>query len=85
MNRFCVGKVLPKLPLPSARNLDPTRTAFSEFFVRKIAIDVSVTSSCVQKMTQITETKKKPNPISFRLLRKRTFKKCCLQWRMRCL
>ena len=43
---------------PVLQNLDPTKTAFSEFFFPKNAIDVSVTSPCVQKMTQITETKK---------------------------
>ena len=48
---------MSKLNPPSARNLDPTKTAFSEFFFPKYAIDVSVTFSCLQKMTQITETK----------------------------
>ena len=55
---FALEKVLSKLPPPSARNPDPTKTAVSEFFFSKNAIDVSVTSSCVQKMIQITETKK---------------------------
>ena len=55
---FALEKVLSKLPPPSARSPDPTKTAFSEFFFLKNAIDVSVTSSCVQKMTQITESKK---------------------------
>ena len=55
MNRLCVGEVLSKFPPPNARNLDPTKTAFSEFFFPKNAIDVSVTPPCVQKTTQITE------------------------------
>ena len=54
---FVLEKVLSKLPPPRTRNPDPTKTAFSEFFFLKNAIDVSVTSSCVQKMTQITESK----------------------------
>ena len=44
MNRFCVEKSLVQASSPSARNLDPTRTAFSEFFFPKNAIDISVTS-----------------------------------------
>ena len=56
---LCVGKNFVKFPPPSARNPDPTKTAFSEFLFPKNAIDVLVTSSCVQKMTQITETKKR--------------------------
>ena len=54
---FALEKVLSKLRLPSARNPDPTKTAFSDVFFHKIAIDVSVTSCCVQMMTQITESK----------------------------
>ena len=88
---FALEKFLPKLPPPSARNPDPTKTAFSEFFFLKNAIDVSVTSSCVQKMTQITESKKptsrtfwKRFSISIKLLHKLSFKKWCLQWRMKC-
>ena len=50
-------KILSMLPPPSARNLDPTKTAFSKFYFPKNEIDVSVTSSCVQKMTKITGTK----------------------------
>ena len=45
---LCRKKILSMLPPLSARNLDPTKTAFSEFFFPKKAIDVSVTSSCVQ-------------------------------------
>ena len=56
-NDFALEKVLSKLPPPSAGNLDPTKTAFSEIFFPKNAIDVSVTSSCVQKTTQITASK----------------------------
>ena len=58
MNGLCLGKVLSKLPPPSARNLDPTKTAFSEFFFPKNAIAVTVTSFCVQKVTEITESTK---------------------------
>ena len=54
---FALEKVSSRLPPPSARNLDLTKTAFSEFFFPKNAIDVSATFSCFQKMTQITETK----------------------------
>ena len=55
---FALQKVLSKLPPPGARNLGPIKTAFSEFFFPKNAIDVSVTSSSVQKITQITESRK---------------------------
>ena len=58
MNRLCVGKSLVQASSTEARNLDPTKTAFTEFFFPKTATDVSVASSCVQKMTQITETTK---------------------------
>ena len=54
---FALENVLSKLPPPSARNLDSTKTAFSEFFFPKNAINVSVTSSSVQKTAQITESK----------------------------
>ena len=54
---FVMEKIFSMLPPMSARNLDPTKTAFSKFNFPKILIDDSVTSSCVQKMTQITETK----------------------------
>ena len=50
-------EVLSKLLSPSSRNLDPSKTAFSKFYFPTNEIDVSVTSSYVQKMTQITETK----------------------------
>ena len=52
---FALEKLLSKLPPPSATNPDLTKTALSEFFFPKNAIDFSVTSSCVQKMTQMTE------------------------------
>ena len=42
---FALEKVLSELSPPSARNPDPTKTAFSEFFFPKNAVDVSVTSS----------------------------------------
>ena len=54
---FALKKVSSMLPPPSARNLDPSKTAFSKFYFPKNEIDVSVTTSNVQKMTQITETK----------------------------
>ena len=59
MNRFCIRESLVQVSSPNARNLDPTKTAFSEFSFPKNAFDVSVTSSFVQKRTQITETKKR--------------------------
>ena len=49
---------MSKLHPPSARNLGRTKTAFSEFFFPKNAINVSVTSSCAQKMTQFNESNK---------------------------
>ena len=88
---FALEEVLSKLLPPSASNPDPTKTAFSEFFFLKNAIDVSVTSSCVQMMTQITESKKptsrtfwKRFSISIKLLHKLSCKKWCLHWRMKC-
>ena len=82
---FALEKFLSKLPPPSARNLDPTKTAFSEFFFPKNTIDVLVTSSCVQKMTHITEIKKRTSrtfwkavfsvaPLSIKLLQKLNLK-----------
>ena len=46
---------------PSVRNLYPTKTVFSEFFFPKNKNDVLVTSSCLQELTQITETKNRTN------------------------
>ena len=52
-----VEKILFMLPPPTAINLDPSsKIAFSKFYSPKNEIDVSLTSSYVQKMTQITET-----------------------------
>ena len=88
---FALEKVLSKFPPRSAKNLNPTKTAFSKFFFPKNAIDASVTSSGVQKTTQFTESKKsttrmfwKRFSISSKLLHKLNLKKWCLQWRMKC-
>ena len=54
---FALEKILSMLPPLSAGNLDPSKTACSKFCFWKNEIDISVTSSCFQKMAQITETK----------------------------
>ena len=88
-----VEKFLSMLPPLTARNQDPSyKIAFSKFYSPKNEIDVSFTSSNVQKMTQITETKNTNKEkscffvvkISITLLRKVNFKKWCLQGRIMC-
>ena len=58
MNRLCVGKSLVQASSTECQKPRSNKTAFSEFFFLKNAIDVAVTSSCVQMMTRITESKK---------------------------
>ena len=57
LNRFFFGKVLSMLPPQSVRKKRYNGKTHSKNFFPKNKNDVSVTSSCIQELTQLTETK----------------------------
>ena len=56
-NRLCVGKSLVQASSPECQKPRSNKNCSLRILLSQTAIDVSVTSSCAQKMTQITETK----------------------------